>query len=292
MRLRVLPLALLCAAVLAAPAQAAPVIVSVGVDGVPTLGETVTIDVSARDPQRSVIGFATDGVAESACRVRRTGKDDESGPFASGRTVTAGLPYVATAPGIQLVDVTVRSGGCSGAEEETVQALAITVVLPNVAARLWGYRSSGCANADTMPTGTNGASIRAATLCLVNEIRQQRGLRPLREDTRLRKAAVRHSKDMVARHFLDHEGPGGPGVARRFGRVDYWPADVSENIGTGGATAATPAGMVELWMDSDIHRANLLAGRFKGVGIGIAPRETDGSSGATYTVDFGGRTPR
>ena len=267
-------------------------ILSLSVEGDPLAGEPLSIAVAARDPQRSLTGAVTDGAAQSACRTTRRGADDTTGAFTPGHAVALSLPYVPATPGVRLVGVQVRSGGCGGVEAVASDVVAITVTLPPLARTAVRGRVAACAGARTAPDGRNGARIRAATLCLLNAERAARGLGAFREDRRLREAAVRHSRDMVARRFFDHVGPDGPSLARRLERAGYWPAAVGENIGGGGGSSATPRGMVALWMDSDVHRANILARSYRRIGIGVVARDPDGGRGATYTTDFGSRLGR
>src|SRR5215210_7648607 len=62
----------------------------------------------------------------------------------------------------------------------------------------------GCANADLQPAAGNLELIRDAVLCLHNEIRTRHDLPLLRENPRLRRAALGHSEDMVERRFFEH----------------------------------------------------------------------------------------
>jgi len=70
-------------------------------------------------------------------------------------------------------------------------------------------------------------------------------------------------------------------------------ASLCENIAWGTEHLATPKGIVRGWMNSPGHRANILRGTFREIGIGIvvgAPtRLGPGERGATYTTDFGVR---
>ena len=145
------------------------------------------------------------------------------------------------------------------------------------------------ATADVVPTN---ASLRKAreTLCLLNRERAQHGLRPLRLSKRLGRASLRHSRNMVRKHFFQH----GTLVARILNaryvtRRQAWL--LAENIAWGTGSLATPAQTVRAWMHSPGHRANILNRRFRDIGIGIvlgAPVIVPVSSGAaTYTTDFG-----
>jgi len=149
-----------------------------------------------------------------------------------------------------------------------------------------------CPDADLDPDATNLGRIRTAILCLHNQIRAERGLPTLRTNKRLRKAAVGHSRDMVANDYFEHTTPSGATMVDRILRAHYVRADrgwsLGENLAWGTGTYATPRGAVDAWMNSEGHRENILRRAYREVGIGvvIGVPSTDGI-GATYTLDFG-----
>src|SRR3954447_16112913 len=61
-----------------------------------------------------------------------------------------------------------------------------------------------CANTDVMPTAETVELVRAAILCLHNQIRVQAGLPTLKDNVKLRKAALGQSADMVTNGYFDH----------------------------------------------------------------------------------------
>ncbi len=141
---------------------------------------------------------------------------------------------------------------------------------------------------------TKRAFVRAA-LCAINAVRAKYGLRPLRLDPRLTRAAEQHARDMVRRGYFSHTAPGGRSFLARIVKSGYlrraraW--TVGENIAWGLSAAARPSTTVEMWMNSPPHRANLLSPVFEEAGIGLAagvPGQP-GAPGLTYTVDFGRR---
>ena len=153
-----------------------------------------------------------------------------------------------------------------------------------------------CAHADRLPTRATLAQARVATLCLLNRERGRRGLRALRSESRLRSAASGHSRDMAEHDYFAHDTPSGLSVVDRVRRTGYlrhthaW--SVGENIAWGGGHYATPREIVDMWMHSEGHRANILNPGYREIGIGIAPGlPVTGSAGrgATYTTDFGSR---
>ena len=157
--------------------------------------------------------------------------------------------------------------------------------------------ATGCADGRLMPDRANLDRIRAATLCLLNAERTSDGLVPLRSSGALRKAARAHSANMVRRRFFAHDCPGGSTVDSRIGATEYlrgrlrrWA--LGENIGWGWGNRATPQAMMRVWMDSKVHRDNILDDRFRHIGVGIvigAPEDVRGRPAATYTTDFGVR---
>jgi uncharacterized protein YkwD len=132
---------------------------------------------------------------------------------------------------------------------------------------------------------------RNATLCLLNRVRAAHRLPPLRIDAKLSRAARRHSRDMVRHRYFSHFSRNGRSPFARMRATHYVPRNAAwwlgENIGWGSGWLGQPFAMVRAWMHSPPHRANILARRFRDVGIGIAPGAPVGGGGATYTTDFG-----
>jgi uncharacterized protein YkwD len=149
-----------------------------------------------------------------------------------------------------------------------------------------------CAGADAMPTAANTGLIRSAILCLHNQIRADRRLPALRENAKLRRAAEGHSADMVDHGFFDHTTPAGVTMTARIKAVRYlspvfgW--SIGENLAWGTGSFATPREIMQAWMNSPGHRANVVKRSYREIGIGVAAgTPSAGSEGATYTADFG-----
>jgi uncharacterized protein YkwD len=158
--------------------------------------------------------------------------------------------------------------------------------------RVKASAAQACANSDVLPTADNLALVRAAVLCLHNQTRAAQGLPLLRENAKLDKAALGHSSDMVAAGYFDHTAPGGATFvdrivgARYVQRSDGW--TLGENLAWGTGDLSTPAGVMKSWMNSPGHKANILKRAYRDVGIGIRLGvPSDGTIGATYTLDFG-----
>ena len=156
---------------------------------------------------------------------------------------------------------------------------------------------NGCANTNLKPTRVNLELVRTAVLCLHNRERARHGLPRLRENPLLRRAAERHTDNMVSERFFDHTSPSGSTMVERIRRTGYtkrarsWA--LGENIAWGSGSLATAAQIHRSWMKSPGHRANILQRSFREIGIGIESglpvRLSAAQSGATYTTDFGFR---
>jgi uncharacterized protein YkwD len=156
--------------------------------------------------------------------------------------------------------------------------------------------AADCPNADVLPSHSGAVAARRATLCLVNRQRTSRGLRALKFNGRLERAASSFSREMVVHHFFDHTSPAGTGIVTRLRRVHYITPRISwavgENIAWGEGSLGTPESIVDAWMSSPGHRANILSSGFREAGVGVAPGlpQGGGQPGATYTLDFGRRS--
>lgn len=152
--------------------------------------------------------------------------------------------------------------------------------------------AAACTGADTVPASAGAKRATHATLCLLNQQRRAHGLRPLRLDGKLGRAARGHARDMVAKRYFAHESRNGATFATRIKRTGWTKArrsyTMGENIAWGSGSLATPREIVRGWMNSSGHRANILARGFRYIGIGIASATPEGGTGATYATDFGG----
>lgn len=130
------------------------------------------------------------------------------------------------------------------------------------------------------PDGLAGAT--AAVIDLTNRERARAGLPPLAADPLLTAAAQAHSADMVARAFYSHTAPGGSQPWDRAAAAGSTRRSIGENIACG---QRSPAEVVEGWMNSPGHRANILKPGFTHLGVGFAG---GGRAGTYWTQLFGG----
>jgi uncharacterized YkwD family protein len=101
---------------------------------------------------------------------------------------------------------------------------------------------------------------------LTNEERSKQGLQALQVDTNLSEVAREKSRDMATSNYFDHNSPnyGSPfDMMQQFG-ISYQTA--GENIAKG---QRSPQEVVDAWMNSEGHRANILNGNFTHIGVGF-----------------------
>ena len=134
------------------------------------------------------------------------------------------------------------------------------------------------------------AAVSATTITtyenqVVTLVNQQRaaGCVALRNDSLLHSAARAHSVDMATHNYFDHTGTDGSTFVTRVQATGYSGSTVGENIAWGWGT---PSSVVNAWMNSAPHKANILNCSFHATGVGLAYA----SNGTAYwTQEFGSK---
>lgn len=133
---------------------------------------------------------------------------------------------------------------------------------------------------DNEPTDHETTSQAEAVLKLVNEERAKQNLKPLTLSSKLTDIATMKSKDMADKGYFDHTSPtyGSPfQMLQDFG-VHYTAA--GENIAAG---QQTPEEVMNAWMNSSGHRANIMNANYTELGVGYY---TGGQYGVYWTQLF------
>lgn len=138
------------------------------------------------------------------------------------------------------------------------------------------------------PCAVQAQTFAEQVLELVNDARWENGqLPPLKGQAQLDTAALLHSTNMGVRDFFMHCDPDtGKGHGTRMSDAGYAWNSSGENIATG---YATPATVMDGWMNSSGHRANILSANFHEIGIGYWYEAVD--SAPKRTTSVGGCTP-
>jgi uncharacterized protein YkwD len=151
-----------------------------------------------------------------------------------------------------------------------------------VAVALTALSVVGAADAATNATLTRA---EASLLTVMNQARAANGLRPLRADARLERAARGHSSDMLRTDRFYHGA-----FDARIRQVGIRAPHVGENLAWGVGTLSRARAIVNMWLASPGHRANLLDPGYRIVGVGAIRGSFAGHDGALMiTTDFAGR---
>jgi uncharacterized protein YkwD len=153
---------------------------------------------------------------------------------------------------------------------------------------------ASCPNVESVPGAANDGTVSDAVLCLLNGERRDRGLGALKSNAKLGKAAGVQAQDMVKRSYFSHQNPEGRNSTDRIRAAGYMSGGgrwtVGENLAWGVGELASARGLINAWMNSPPHRANILRPAYREIGIAIAigtPKDGKGAPGATVATTFG-----
>ncbi|MFG1913656.1 CAP domain-containing protein [Micromonospora sp. NPDC048898] len=141
-------------------------------------------------------------------------------------------------------------------------------------------------SAPSTSNGSSGSSGSSGTVSaqarevvdLVNAERAKAGCGALSIDDKLMTAAQKHSQDQADHKNMSHTGSDGSNAGARLDRVGYAWRTYGENVAW---NQQTPAAVMDAWMNSSGHRANILNCAFTEIGVGIAS-----SNGPYWTQVF------
>jgi uncharacterized protein YkwD len=147
--------------------------------------------------------------------------------------------------------------------------LALAATLLQAQNPLPGTMSRNAIAAD-LPTAENRAMRNQAQqlFALGNQARAAQGLAPLEWDPALAAAALTHCVRMAAEGPLSHQYAGEPDLSERAGQAGAHFSLIEENI----AEAPQPNTIHQLWMNSPLHRENLLNPGVDRVGVAVVAR--------------------
>ena len=166
-----------------------------------------------------------------------------------------------------------------GLDYKKLQELNPTVVPTNMKVGSI-IRLKAPAKTGTTTTTSSLSAYEKQVVTLVNQERAKAGLKPLTIDNTLSKSARAKSQDMHDKHYFDHQSPtyGSPfDQMKKFG-ITYKSA--GENIAMG---QRTPQEVMNAWMNSSGHRANILNASYTHIGVGYV------ADGAYWTQQFIGK---
>jgi uncharacterized protein YkwD len=179
-----------------------------------------------------------------------------------------------------------RSVQAKRVSQSAMAACLIALVL--MAATAGSAAAASCSGTGARASSASPGELRSALMCLVNHKRRASGLRALKLDRKLQKAATRHARDMVRNHFFAHQRPGGPDLTARLRRAGWHGRAWGETIAYGCGRMGTPRATLRMWMHSTPHRAILLSGTYRHAGLGVTDSALCGR-GSMWVMDVGRR---
>ena len=137
------------------------------------------------------------------------------------------------------------------------------------------------------PVDRPTTAFEAAIVNAMNRERVAHGLAPLDVNVRLEAAADDRIADMLDKRYFSHVSPDGIQPWNWVDQRGYNYREVGENLALGYRSADS---IVDGWMHSPGHRANILGARFREVGVAVSQASpTDGYRGPTVVAIYGER---
>ena len=137
------------------------------------------------------------------------------------------------------------------------------------------------------PPARSASTFEEAVVEAMNRERVANGLGPLKINPRLSLAADDRITDMFAKHYFNHVSPDGLKPWTWAEKRGYNYREIGENLAVGYPTADN---VVDGWMHSPGHRANILGHSFEEVGVAIAAGSPErGFAGPTVVALYGER---
>jgi len=102
-------------------------------------------------------------------------------------------------------------------------------------------------------------------------------------NSQLTQAADAHSQDMAAKNYFSHTSADGRTLADRINATGYAWSGIGENIAAGYSTVNI---VMDGWMSSDGHCANIMSPNFTAVGLACVPGTTSSTYSTYWTMDL------
>jgi uncharacterized protein YkwD len=178
----------------------------------------------------------------------------------------------------------------------TTVVLLVALALPATALAAPSGLAGGIDAAATS-TVTRETPLEQLVLREINAVRTTRGLAPLAASEPLSRSAAAHSRAMATFGFFAHESRNGTSFSQRIKQFYGFrsnPWTVGENLAMFGGSTPSAGAIVNAWMASPGHRANLLREVFRDAGIAVmfnpaAGGVFGGESTWVITLDLGRR---
>lgn len=126
---------------------------------------------------------------------------------------------------------------------------------------------------------------RSALVVLTNDVRKTQGLAPLSENSLLARAAQDKAQDLVTKGYFAHQSPDGKTPWYWFKKAGYAYTYAGENLAKDFIDSDK---IVEAWLASPLHRANILNSNYRDIGIAVASATSTTGQRQTVVVQLFG----
>ena len=126
---------------------------------------------------------------------------------------------------------------------------------------------------------------KAGVIALTNSQRAKNGLPALKENARLDESARMKAEDMLKNQYFAHTSPSGVTVSDLAGEVGYEFIAIGENLAMG--NFENDEALVQAWMDSPGHRANILNTKYQEIGVAVSKGTFEGKTTWMAVQHFG-----
>ena len=126
---------------------------------------------------------------------------------------------------------------------------------------------------------------KAGVIAFTNSQREKNGLPSLKENTKLDESAELKAQDMLKNQYFAHDSPSGVTVGNLADGAGYQFIAIGENLALG--NFENDEVLVENWMDSPGHRANILNNRYQEIGVMVLKGTFEGKSTWLAVQHFG-----
>jgi uncharacterized protein YkwD len=187
-----------------------------------------------------------------------------------------------------------RQIACASLAVAILATAAACLAAPETAGAAGGPLTSHPHGVDSVAVAERKRSFTRRLLRLHNAERRRHGLPALRTSRKLRRAARKHARDMVRRHYFGHVSFGGRNVVDRVASTRYGRRTgflAQENL-FWWSRKRSAAAVLGAWLGSPAHRANVLHGGVRQFGVGVVRRSPFGGGGVTVVGVYGARSRR
>lgn len=127
-------------------------------------------------------------------------------------------------------------------------------------------------------------SQRTKIINLTNEVRDKLNIKPLTENALLNEAAYAKANDMLYNQYFSHTNLNGKKLDYWLKQSNYEYSAAGENLAMGFINAES---VINGWMKSETHRANIIDPNFSDVGIGIVSGQYNNRDSVLIVQYFG-----